>query len=59
METKNLFQELLGTEEVTTPDELRLDIKDSIIRAATKHIPKNRKEEDYILAVTVSHQPGI
>ena len=45
VETKNLFQELLVTEEETTPDELWLDIKDSILRAATKHVPKKGKRK--------------
>ena len=58
VETKNLFQELLVTEKETTSDELWLDIKDSILRAATKHVPKKRKEEDHILVVARSHQPG-
>ena len=40
VETKNLCQQLLVPEEETTPDELWLDIKDSILRAATKHVPK-------------------
>ena len=40
VETKNLFEELLVAEEETTPDELWLDIKDSILRTATKHVPK-------------------
>ena len=40
VETRNLFQKLLVTEEGTTPEELWLDIKDSILRAATKHVPK-------------------
>ena len=45
VETKNLFQELLVTEEETTPDELWLGIKNSILRAATKHVPKKRKRK--------------
>ena len=45
VETKNLFQELLVAEEETTPDELWLDIKDSILRAATKHVPKKGKRK--------------
>ena len=43
VETKSLFQQLLITEEETTPNELWLDIKDSILRAATKHVPKKGK----------------
>ena len=45
VETKNLFQELLVAEEETTLDELWLDIKDSILRAATKHVPKKGKRK--------------
>ena len=45
VETRNLFQELLVTEEETTPEELWLDIKDSILRAATKHVPKKGKRK--------------
>ena len=45
VETKNLFQELLVTEEETSPDKLWLAIKDSILRAATKHVPKKGKRK--------------
>ena len=45
VETKNLFQELLVTEEETTPNELWLGIKDSFLRAATKHVPKKGKRK--------------
>ena len=45
VETKNPFQKLLVTEEETTPDEFWLDIKDCIIRAATKHVPKKGKRK--------------
>ena len=44
-DTKNLFQDLLVTEKETTPEELWLDIKDSIIRAATKDVPKKGKRK--------------
>ena len=45
VETRNLFQELLVSSEETTPEELWLDIKDSILRAATKHVPKKGKRK--------------
>jgi hypothetical protein len=45
VETANLFQELMVSEEETTPDELWLHIKDSILAAASKHIPKRRKKK--------------
>ena len=45
VETKNLFQELLVTEEETTPDEFWLDIKDSFLRRAIKHVSKKGKRK--------------
>ena len=45
VETKNQFQALMTKEEECTPDELWLNIKDSVLVAAKKYVPKKKKKK--------------